>query len=371
MNAVKPEIAKSPEFEVYVLYHLSHLQAKREAIPRASPTDQDANEVVVKELDSIDDRLQRASPRLFLILPSDLKLWDDSDPTTHSFRLYFMCDCLDQSAGESYPTFVHVPSHPGHNLDQPREFIRQFGRLSLIILEAVKRYTGHTCRIPKLDSFLMLRSVGDNPIQHWLTPETLEPLINKAIAYTQEQLSLESQSKRQDNYYMGYLADMVTSLFRRRRSQESQPKKYMCVRSFVRPQHGDNGLGGLNRVLALKKARWLCKSHAFVRPSNEALEGYARSRGGNIDLQMTTITIDFSSLGSQRIRCSIFTGWLLFRSLNQFHAEHIEERTPDFSPTDLQMSTQRPPNREQNIHSWARSTRVQRGSNRISVGNRD
>lgn len=183
MNAVKPEIAKSPEFEVYLLYHLNHFQAKREAIPRASPTDQDANEVVVKELDSIDDRLQLVAPRLFFILPSDLKLWDDSDPTTHSFRLYFMCGCLDKSAEERYPTFVHISSHPGYNLDQPQEFIRQFGRLSLIILEEVKTgYTGHTCRIPKLDSFQILRGVGDNPIQHWLTPETLEPLINKTIA---------------------------------------------------------------------------------------------------------------------------------------------------------------------------------------------
>lgn len=80
----------------------------------------------------------------------------------------------------------------------------------------------------------------------------------------------------------------------------------MCVRSFVRPQHGDNSMGGLNRVLALTKARWLCKSHAFVGPNNEALEGYVRSRGGSIHLQMATITIDFSSLSEANAFAAAF-----------------------------------------------------------------
>jgi hypothetical protein len=80
----------------------------------------------------------------------------------------------------------------------------------------------------------------------------------------------------------------------------------MCVRSFVRPQHGDNSMGGLNRALALTKARWLCKSHAFVGPSNEALEGYVRSRGGSIHLQMATITIDFSSLSEANAFAAAF-----------------------------------------------------------------
>lgn len=32
------------------------------------------------------------APHWFLVLPADLGSWNDSDPTTHNFRLYFICD---------------------------------------------------------------------------------------------------------------------------------------------------------------------------------------------------------------------------------------------------------------------------------------
>ncbi|KAG0028984.1 hypothetical protein BGZ82_008167 [Podila clonocystis] len=36
------------------------------------------------------------TPALFIVLPSDLVSWDDSDPLTHQFRLYFLCDAWER-----------------------------------------------------------------------------------------------------------------------------------------------------------------------------------------------------------------------------------------------------------------------------------
>jgi hypothetical protein len=68
--------------------------------------------------------LDFAAPRLFPVLPSDLDAWDDNDVTTHTFRLYFLCDfkyrkeydhkshsVLPQS--KIRPEHIHLSGHQG------------------------------------------------------------------------------------------------------------------------------------------------------------------------------------------------------------------------------------------------------------------
>ncbi|KAF9215090.1 hypothetical protein BGZ59_002292 [Podila verticillata] len=43
-------------------------------------------------MDTSDHSLEYPAPHLFLVLPSNLALWNDMDPATHNLRLYFMCD---------------------------------------------------------------------------------------------------------------------------------------------------------------------------------------------------------------------------------------------------------------------------------------
>lgn len=137
----------------------------------------------MNELDISHYLLIFAAPRLFLILPSDLELRDHSDPSTHTFRLYFMCDCQYKKFEDRRP-YVHISNHSGYHLDRPLEFIRQFGQLSLTILEAVETgYIGPEFCIPKLDSFQILDNFRGNAIQQQLTSATIGPLVNKAITY--------------------------------------------------------------------------------------------------------------------------------------------------------------------------------------------
>lgn len=72
-------------------------------------------------MDTVHRAFQSTAPRLFLFLPSDLELWDDSDPATHSLRLRFLRDCKYKSAVDRPPTYVHTSKHLGYEIDQPLE----------------------------------------------------------------------------------------------------------------------------------------------------------------------------------------------------------------------------------------------------------
>lgn len=238
-----------------------------------------------------------------MLLPSRPELWDHSDPSTHSFRLYFLCDCEDESYENTYPTFVHISTHSEYDLDQPAEFIRQFGRLSLTILEAVKNGYNGDCCIPKLDTFQILASFKDEVVHHQLTPATIGPLIDRSIAYIHKYQSMEKQPKRRSATYPGPIENVFASSFPRGRNQASLSKVAMNTRSnirsihsFLRPQNGDIGMGDLNRVLSPMTGRWICKNHASIYSNTEAVEKYVLSHGGCVHKQLSTITIHLDSL---------------------------------------------------------------------------
>lgn len=280
-----------------------HLLIERQRLdPRVQAKSQESNGAL-NELDTPHEALESSAPRLFLLLPSDLESWDDSNPSTHLFRLYFLCDHEHESLEERYPTYVHLSNHSGYDLDQVQEFIRQFGCKALIILEATKSgYISPYCCIPKLETFQILDSLAGAPVQHSLTPETLGPLINQAIAYIRELLSIQSQRTHQTSYPLRSIANAVASCFTQQRDQVPQPNVSTSgpitrtIRSFLRLQNGDNGMGGLNRILCPHTMRYLCQGHAFVHSDIKALEQYVLSLGGSIDLQLSTIGIDFHSM---------------------------------------------------------------------------
>lgn len=71
-----------------------------------------------------------SAPKLFVVLPSDLDTWRDTDPATHNFRLYLMCQIKKGKNGRH----VHLSSHQGYNINQPEEFFRKYGYYVLTML---------------------------------------------------------------------------------------------------------------------------------------------------------------------------------------------------------------------------------------------
>lgn len=79
------------------------------------------------------------APRLFIALPRDLNSWDDSDPSTHKFRLYYLCDVSHAGCMQSsLPQHKHISAHQGYNIRRPGEFFEKFGGYVLRVLNMVK-----------------------------------------------------------------------------------------------------------------------------------------------------------------------------------------------------------------------------------------
>lgn len=188
---------------------MSTFQARKKSDLKKQKEKRQADDGTCNELETPHQALEPPAPRLFLFLPSNLALWDDLDPTTHAFRLYFLCDCQYEATEEECPTYVHVSDHPWYDIDQPLDFIRQFGRLSLIILEAAKAgCNGDRCCIPKLNFFQILRNFEGNAIQHGLTPSTMAQRVDKGIVYIREQIK-GPQHAQQGNHYCTSIANVV------------------------------------------------------------------------------------------------------------------------------------------------------------------
>ncbi|KAF9385436.1 hypothetical protein CPC16_007978, partial [Podila verticillata] len=146
------------------------------------------------------------TPRRFLVLPADLSSWEDSDPTTHQFRLYFLCDTLSNDTNQSglpqhwrywnlfnhpeynfdRPQHWHLSNHPGYSLDRPQKFFQVFGGLTLTMLKMVRQGASmEESIIPPLDTFEILWNVDSKIIGNRITKDTIRSLIDKSISYLQ------------------------------------------------------------------------------------------------------------------------------------------------------------------------------------------
>lgn len=123
--------------------------------------------------------LEFNSPRLFLVLPKDLYQWDDEDPDTHHFRLYFLCEfdysqdfplvnCAQPS--RTAPAHIHISDHPGYDLDRPREFFQRYGQIAMVILGLVRSgFMSENLCVPSLKSASILNCCGGTIARHRLT----------------------------------------------------------------------------------------------------------------------------------------------------------------------------------------------------------
>lgn len=126
-----------------------------------------------------------ATSKLFLVLPSDLNSWDDGDPSTHHFRLYFLCDNRkgDVTLG-GMPQYIHLFDHPGYNLLDPQNFLVEYGDYVLRVLQMVKNGCPiANYEIPPMDPGRILWKCTPMIIGNHLTKESFDGLVDKAISH--------------------------------------------------------------------------------------------------------------------------------------------------------------------------------------------
>ncbi|KAF9028748.1 hypothetical protein BGZ52_007737 [Haplosporangium bisporale] len=229
-----------------------------------------------------------ATSRLFIVLPSDLDSWNnphswnDLDPTTHRFRLYFLCDNSNRDTWglvgprNDIPQHAHISNHPGYNLKQPQQFFRVYGDYVQRVLRMVKHgYPRGYHKLPSVDSFQILWGCDANTVGH-LTKDTLGPLVDKALAYIQE-LSPPKWEKR------FVLTHNLSA----------------SIKTHLDAQQGDNGESNLQRYITYgQRVYWMCESHThqfFDTQYLRELQTFVHSRGGNVDMQQAMLKITLTS----------------------------------------------------------------------------
>ncbi|KAF8977265.1 hypothetical protein BGZ52_007220, partial [Haplosporangium bisporale] len=219
-----------------------------------------------------------AMSALFLTLPSDLNSWNDLDPSTHQFRLHFLCDSYNQDATpENLPQHVHLSNHPGYSLKQPEEFFQKYGDYILRMLQTVKHgYTDNDYDIPPLDTLKILWNCDSNIIGSCFTMD-IESLVDRAISYFQE-LSLPKWKGS-----LGLTHDQSAAI-----------KTYLDV------QDGDTAESNLHRYIGKEwHVYWKCEAHAHQSLSSQSLEHlkeFVHCHGGHVNIQQARIRVELKSM---------------------------------------------------------------------------
>lgn len=216
---------------------------------------------------------QRSPNRLFLILPTNLDYWNETNIAKHAFRLYFMCNNTETAFWDPsiQPHHVHISCHPGYALIRPQEFLQHHGSHALAVLLMVKYgYRDFVYDVPDLDSSKIVKNTLRAIPHHGLTNNNIGPLVNKAIAYVRSFL---------------------------KRNQNSRPNCHSWdIVSFLNLDGNDNGTGDLVRHKYGEsfENQWICKDHVPLDPGTRALEKFVQSRG-TMDRQNSTLKVTLAS----------------------------------------------------------------------------
>ncbi|KAG0026565.1 hypothetical protein BGZ81_006250 [Podila clonocystis] len=223
-----------------------------------------------------------ATSKLFVVLPSDLESWDDNNPSTHQFRLYFLCDNR-------------------YILKQPQEFFKKYGDYVLRLLQLVRLgYSDNAYDIPAIDTFNILwkykTHAGGN-----INRNTIRSLIEKAIAYIQK-----------ISHPRWIMEPGLT------RSQSAAIKDFLLV------QHGDNAEGNLHRHIDSQQCvSWRCQRHKeqfFAQKLLEALKAHVGRKRGHVDMQQARLSVELrsytESIDFQRLLTNIRMPFNLSMNLN-------------------------------------------------------
>ncbi|KAG0351998.1 hypothetical protein BG005_008524 [Podila minutissima] len=218
--------------------------------------------------------LEYATPSLFLVLPSDLASWDDSVPSTHTLRLYFLCGYTSQGRGAWEPPQqnIHVADHQGYEIKQPTDFLVRYGHYALRVLKMMQQRLSSSSHDGQPH---VPRPSGSSTTEHSVKEEDLAPLCNKAIVYLTGMLP----SKRSENVNLSA-------------ADTREIGQYLDVKQ------GDISYAGLFRIISSDRADWMCHAHAHEHLAEAALAElsvFVRDCGGHIDVRQGTLDIHLAT----------------------------------------------------------------------------
>ncbi|KAI9231675.1 MAG: hypothetical protein BYD32DRAFT_430245 [Podila humilis] len=206
----------------------------------------------------------------FVVLPSENDSWDDSDPLTHQFRIYFLCSSWDKP---------HFLNHPGFILKRPQEFLRIYGDHALRVLLMIK-YGGSSKKgclyiVPPLHTLTILQGCDTAITGRQLSMDSIVILVDKAITYLKD-----LSPPKLMNVPMDY-------------------NRSAAIKSYLDIQDGDRAEASLyRRIDSEQHVRWYCENHVVkhvTKDSKKRMKAFVRSRGVCMDFQLSTLRVQLGS----------------------------------------------------------------------------
>ncbi|KFH74015.1 hypothetical protein MVEG_01228 [Podila verticillata NRRL 6337] len=241
-----------------------------------------------------ENNLNCAMSDLFIVLPSDLTSWNDSDTLTHQFRFYFLCAYtgFDLSDLAETPRYVHFSNHPGFGLKHPREFFQIYGDRVLKVLQMIKcRLSQSHCQAPPLTTSELLLGCDARITGGQLSTVNIGPLIDKAFSYLSYLMDLHpppKQLKVKMNHHQS-----------------------AAIKSYLEVPDGDRVEGDLCRRSHpnWNVYHWTCQAHAHShldRDSLSRLNDFVCNHGGHVDMHQATVKVELGSHTEAQLFLSLY-----------------------------------------------------------------
>ncbi|KAG0228365.1 hypothetical protein BGX31_006595, partial [Mortierella sp. GBA43] len=144
-------------------------------------------------------------PRLFIVLPKTEGMLDKiTNPFSHQFRVYFLCECGAHTMDENSKTHheIHLAKHEGYDLEKPNEFFERYGSYVLTLLNMIKYgVTAAGLIVPPLSGLKIVEGIDASQQHMDYLKKNIGPLVDNTISYLdgkkrKTELGEESASSR-------------------------------------------------------------------------------------------------------------------------------------------------------------------------------
>lgn len=258
-----------------------------ELVEKKEPQDQSSDQLAMlrRQTQSVLTRNiglhENPIPRLFVVLPLvHQPLYDPQNPSSNTFRLYFLCDCGEHTMSAKSKTshHIHFAKHEGYDIACPDEFFRRYGSYVLTILRMLKfgiSVGGIT--VPALSRLVRMSDDGQATADQQLLAGTIDSVMGLTMEYIEKISEREVEDAGSDEAPQGL--DLCR------------------LETFLKKKDNENVLGNLYRIATTEgHVKWVCIDHyrerhqansrkAF-RDAVEVLQGSYDENYGRAEVQL-------------------------------------------------------------------------------------
>ncbi|KAK3848092.1 MAG: hypothetical protein J3R72DRAFT_518798 [Linnemannia gamsii] len=229
-------------------------------------------------------------PRLFVVLPQDPSGWDNVNPFSNKFRLYFLCECGEHTKSinskTNIPHHIHIAKHEGYEIARPTEFFEQYGSYVLTILKMLKfGLTAAGVALPALSHLISKESIDQATTALKLLQDTIVPGVDRVIDCIDNVSAYDSVVGGEVSESQDKAVGEVTEQMRSKEALEGADLRKLDT--FLRGSDGNKVLGNLYRIVTTEgHVKWVCIDHYRENYNKTAAEEFRRavdSVGGSFD----------------------------------------------------------------------------------------